>query len=191
MSGLHLPIRVGVYSLQKKQRGGASVCMSGSTRRRHEDSVYVTVCTANLNISLFQAKQTADTSANTREMKDFFFFFPPSAADRLHYGLLIFNSRTVYVQQSKGWLWFNRCKVRLSCVLFKIDFKRWQTQNAKKKKVLLPAHFLFAPRAENNALFSWADGTDLMYLGSHLVGDNELARQFHRSVCTNSPALLF
>lgn len=50
--------------------------MSGSTRRRHEDSVYVTVCTANLNISLFQAKQTADTSANTREMKDFFFFFP-------------------------------------------------------------------------------------------------------------------
>lgn len=160
--------------------------MSGSTRCQRENSVYASVCTANLNISLFQAKQTADTSANTREMKD---SPPPSAADRLHYGLLIFNSRTVYVQQSKGWLWFNHCKVRPSCVLFKIDFKRWQTQNTEK--VLLPAHFSFAPRAENNALSSWTDGTDLMYLGSHLAGDNELARQFHRSVCTNSPALLF
>lgn len=86
-----------------------------------------------------------------------FFFFPPSAADRLHYGLLIFNSRTVYVQQSKGWLWFNRCKVRLSCVLFKIDFKRWQTQNAKKKKSSAPCSlFIRSPGWKQRTLFmSW------------------------------------
>ena len=115
-------------------------------------------------IWLFQAKQNADTSANTREMKDF--FFPPRLP------LLCSRQTTLWFvkylmdvqymcSKSKGWLWFNHCKVRLSCVLFKTDYERWQTQNTEK--VLLPAHFLVTPLAENNTLFSWTDGTDLMY----------------------------